>query len=166
MPRKATKAADNVLYKARMEAATWNDRFNSRDGASEMTGIDKTRLAHMELGTIIPYPEEVMILAELYNAPELTNYHCSRLCPIGKEYVEPIELKGMPIAVLQVLASIKDIPKAANTLLEIIADGVITQEEHVDMEEVLITLTLAGEQIKALELAYRKAVLDKGDKLK
>ena len=52
MPKMATKAADNVFYKARMAAASWNDRLASREGASELTGIDRTRLANIELGTV------------------------------------------------------------------------------------------------------------------
>ena len=42
MPKMATKAADNVFYKARMAAASWNDRLASREGTSELTGIDRT----------------------------------------------------------------------------------------------------------------------------
>ena len=34
MPKMATKAADNVFYKARIAAASWNDRLGSREGAS------------------------------------------------------------------------------------------------------------------------------------
>lgn len=62
MPKIATKAADNVFYKARIAAASWNDRLGSREGASEVTGIDRTRLANIELGTINPHPEEVLML--------------------------------------------------------------------------------------------------------
>lgn len=71
MPKMATKAADNVFYKARIAAASWNDRLGSREGASEVTGIDRTRLANIELGTINPHPEEVLMLSDTYNAPEL-----------------------------------------------------------------------------------------------
>lgn len=54
MSKLATKAADNVFYLARMEAAKWNDRLNSREGAAEVTGLDRTRIAYIELGTINP----------------------------------------------------------------------------------------------------------------
>ena len=83
MPKMATKAADNVFYKARMEAAKWNDKLSSREGAAEVTGLDRTRIAYIELGTITPYPEEILILADCYNAPELCNHYCARMCPIG-----------------------------------------------------------------------------------
>ena len=37
MSKMATKAADNVFYKARIAAASWNDRLGIREGASEVT---------------------------------------------------------------------------------------------------------------------------------
>lgn len=39
MGRGATKAAGNVWYEARMEAAKWNKRLNSRIGAAEAMNI-------------------------------------------------------------------------------------------------------------------------------
>ena len=78
MPRKATKAADNVYYLARIETAACNDNLNSREGAAEIMGIDRTRLARIELGSLDPYPEEVLLMSDTYNAPELGNHFCSR----------------------------------------------------------------------------------------
>ena len=68
MAKKATKAADNIFYKARMEAAACNDRLSSREGAAELLGIDRTRLARIELGSLNPYPEEVLLMSDAYNA--------------------------------------------------------------------------------------------------
>lgn len=54
MPKQATKAADNEFYKARIAASKCNDRLASREGASEELGIDRTRLARIELGRNSP----------------------------------------------------------------------------------------------------------------
>lgn len=156
MPKKATKAADNVLYKARMEAATWNDSLSSREGAAEATGLDRTRIAYMELGTITPYPEEILILADTYNAPELANHYCSHLCPLGKMTVEPLELKELEAATLQLLASLRDIPEITNELVDITEDGVIDDGEKATMEEILDKLRKAARKINTLELIYKK----------
>lgn len=43
MGKKATKAADNMYYLARYEAAKENDDFTSREKAAEIIGIDRTR---------------------------------------------------------------------------------------------------------------------------
>lgn len=90
MPKSATKAAQNVFYLARMEAATCNDRLASREGASEEIGIDRTRLARIELGSLTPYPEEVLLMSEAYGAPQLANHYCSACCPLGKETIPPL----------------------------------------------------------------------------
>ena len=64
MGKKATKAADNRYYLARSEAAEQNPDFSSREKAAEIIGIDRTRLARIELDTITPYPEEVRAMAK------------------------------------------------------------------------------------------------------
>ncbi|WP_320957725.1 helix-turn-helix transcriptional regulator, partial [Enterocloster asparagiformis] len=83
MSKIATKAVGNVFYKARFQAAKTNDRLNSREGAAEELGIDRTRLARIELGSIAPYPEEVLLMADVYHAPELRNIYCREMCPLG-----------------------------------------------------------------------------------
>ena len=57
MSKYATKAAENMLCQARYEAAKFNGRLSSREGAAEELGVDRTRLARIELGSVIPYPE-------------------------------------------------------------------------------------------------------------
>lgn len=92
MPKLATKASDNEFYKARLAASSCNDRLASREGASEETGIDRTRLARIELGSLNPYPEEVLLMADTYDAPQLANFYCSKMCPLGKKTVPPAEM--------------------------------------------------------------------------
>lgn len=129
MPKMATKAADNVFYKARIAAASWNDRLGSREGASEVTGIDRTRLANIELGTINPHPEEVLMLSDTYNAPELQNHFCSHLCPLGIGTISPIELEELERVTLQLISAMKSLPEVKDGIIDIAADGVIDASE-------------------------------------
>ena len=92
MGKKATKAADNMYYLARCEAAKTNPDFSSREKAAELVGIDRTRLARIELDTIAPYPEEVKAMAEAYNTPELCNSYCARECPLGRNSVSEVDI--------------------------------------------------------------------------
>lgn len=119
MPKMATKAADNVFYKARIAAASWNDRLGSREGASEVTGIDRTRLANIELGTINPHPEEVLMLSDTYNAPELQNHFCSHLCPLGIGTISPIELEELERVTLQLISAMKSLPEVKDGIIDI-----------------------------------------------
>lgn len=137
MPKMATKAADNVFYKARIAASSWNDRLGSREGASEVTGIDRTRLANIELGTINPHPEEVLMLSDTYNAPELQNHFCSHLCPLGIGTISPIELEELERVTLQLISAMKSLPEVKDGIIDIAADGVIDAKEKPRMEQYL-----------------------------
>ena len=62
MGKHATKAGENIFTQARYNAAKFNDRLNSREGASEELGIDRSRLARIELGSKNPFPDEVLMI--------------------------------------------------------------------------------------------------------
>ncbi len=81
--QKATKAAANVYYQARIRAAAYNDQLNSREVAAEVVCIERTRLANIELGNLNPHPEEINLMASAYNAPDLINFYCAHQCPVG-----------------------------------------------------------------------------------
>ena len=87
MPRTSEKGKNNPYYLARMVASKSNDRLSSRAGASEVLGISEKRITWIENNLTNPYPEEVVIMASLYNAPTLENLYCSTVCP----------LKGLPV---------------------------------------------------------------------
>lgn len=158
MPKMATKAADNVFYKARIAAASWNDRLGSREGASEVTGIDRTRLANIELGTINPHPEEVLMLSDTYNAPELQNHFCSHLCPLGIGTISPIELEELERVTLQLISAMKSLPEVKDGIIDIAADGVIDAKEKPRMEQYDYTCSI--EKVKT-----RIKLLSKEDKV-
>lgn len=109
MGKKATKAAGNVYYNARSEAAEYDTVFASRESASEVLGIERTRLANIELGNLTPYPEEVKCMAREYNTPELCNSYCANECPIGVGSVKEVKMDDFDRLSLKVLGSLKDI---------------------------------------------------------
>ena len=128
MAGKATKAAHNAYYLARMEAAISNNKLKSRERASEIVGIERTRLARIEDSVLYPYPEEVLMMAAKYNSPELNNYFCCKQCPIGKQSVPQIEVLEIDRVTIEVLYSLENINNVGKDLLDITADGVITEE--------------------------------------
>ena len=96
MGQNPTKAASNIFCQKRKEAAKFNDRLNSREGASELIGVSPSALADYELGITKVVPVDVVIkMAEVYNAPELLSYYCHNECPLGDLcYQEPKALTG------------------------------------------------------------------------
>lgn len=152
MGKKATKAADNMYYLARCEAEANNSDFSSREKAAEIIGIDRTRLARIELDTIAPYPEEVKAMAEAYNTPELCNSYCARECPIGQDSVKEVSIEDFDRLALKVLGSLKDIDTLRSSLIAISEDGVITVNEQTAFRNILNSLEKISINAKALHL--------------
>ena len=134
MSKFATKAAANMFCQARYEAAKSNERLSSREGAAEEIGIDRTRLARIELGSTIPYQEEVLLMADCYKAPELKGNYCREMCPLGKN-MPKIENTGLDRISLRMLSSLKKINEAKESLLDITADGIISEEEKPELKK-------------------------------
>lgn len=152
MGKKATKAADNMYYQARSEAAEGNPDFSSREKAAEIVGIDRTRLARIELDTISPYPEEVKAMADAYNMPELCNSYCARECPIGRNNVQEVTIDDFDRLALKVLGSLKDIDSLRASLIAISEDGVIEEKERPAFQAILDSLEKISTNAKALQL--------------
>lgn len=137
MTRIAASTAANRYYLARMEAAKKTDHLNSREGASEETGIDRKRLQRIEIGTLNPYPEEILLMADAYHAPELMNFYCTSACPIGQKMVPKAELRELDRLTVKFLNALERIKGADKSLLAIAADGKLTPDEIPAMEELL-----------------------------
>lgn len=152
MSKKATKAADNMYYLARSEAAAANPDLTSREKAAEIVGIDRTRLARIELDTIPPYPEEVKAMAAAYNTPELCNSYCARECPIGKGDVKEVTITDFDRLALKVLGSLKNIDSLRASLISICEDGCIDESEKPAFQEILDSLEKISVNAKALQL--------------
>ena len=81
------KTNENVYFKARKEAAKCNEKLYSREGASELLGLSVSTLADYELGTTKVVPvDKVMLMADLYNCPELKAGYYKHECPIGNQF--------------------------------------------------------------------------------
>ncbi|RKJ19617.1 XRE family transcriptional regulator [bacterium D16-50] len=140
MGRRPTKAADNSFCQARLAAAQYNERLKSKEGAAEMLGISVSTLSDYELGlTKIVPPDMVLKMADLYNAPELRNYYCREVCPLGGD-VPVLELEDLDRITVRAMASLRNVAAMKESLLDITADGVISEEEKPELRKILATL--------------------------
>lgn len=70
MGRRATKAAENPWCKARLEAAKYDERLLSREGAAERLGMSVSAVSDAELGLSKCMPvDKAVLMADLYKAP-------------------------------------------------------------------------------------------------
>ena len=104
-----TKAANNMYCKCRLAAAKYNDKLNSREGAAEMLGLSSSTLASYELDLTKVVPvESIMMMADVYNAPELKNWYCSNVCPLGAEFPK-IEIEDLDRLTVKALSTLRKV---------------------------------------------------------
>lgn len=82
------ETASNPYYQARLHAAERDTAFESRMSAGAIVGISSTRLYQIERGLREPHRDELLIMAETYDAPELLEYYCAEMCPVGRRISE------------------------------------------------------------------------------
>lgn len=133
------QTSSNVFYQARCKASTHNEQLSSREGAADILLIEKGRLYRIEKGVTNPYPEEVHMMADLYNAPELRSYYCKNYCPLGENVAE-VNIIELDRITIKALSAFKKVEKTEKTLLDITEDGIITEDEKPDMEKILKNL--------------------------
>ena len=127
MARVSTKENKNIYQLTRESLKL------TRESASELLEtISPERIEKIEHERSLPYPDEVLALAEKYRQPSLCNYYCANQCPIGQEYVPEIKVKDLSQIVLEMLASLNSVSKQKDRLIEITADGKISGDELED----------------------------------
>lgn len=152
-----TKAMDNIYCRCRKEAAKYNDKLNSREGASELLGISSSSLADYELGNTKVVPvDKVVLMADLYNAPEIMNYYCTNECPIGMMTVQKLEVAELDRLTIKTLAAFSNVSDVKNILIDITEDGIITDDEKPKLKEVLASLDKISKISQELKLWAEK----------
>ena len=156
MGTKPTKARDNVFCKARLEAAKYNDKLRSRSGAAEALGYaSESTISDWELGLSIPAPEVVLKMSDLYNAPELENYYCTSMCPLGCN-MPKVDLEALDRISLRALSTFRKVEETREILLDITADGVIAEDEKADLQKVLCNLEELEQIAQSMKLWVKK----------
>ncbi len=157
MGKKPTKAADNIYCQKRLQAALTDYRFNSREKTAEMMNMSLSQLTEYELGTCkrIP-PESVCLMAELYNAPDLRSYYCHYQCPIGAIDIHPVYSEQLEGITLNILAEMNMLDRLKNRLIEIAADGQITDDEEADFNKILENLDGISKRAQELKVYAEK----------
>lgn len=166
MGRDATKAAGNPWYQARKKAAEYDDRLCSRESAAEQLGMSVSSLADAELGNTKFMPvDKAVLMADRYNAPWLLNHYCLNECPIGCRHSLSDEVVGIDRVTVKLLKSLKTekLGDVKDTLLDIAADGKITEDEKPALQEVLTYLDDLAKTVSELKTIGEMALNEDGD---
>ncbi|EKQ52410.1 MULTISPECIES: helix-turn-helix transcriptional regulator [unclassified Clostridium] len=162
MNNKPVNKNDTVYRIARKRASEFNEKFKSIEGASEAIGVSKDQLSNYELGLYKQLPvDSVVRMADAYNAPELMNYYCCNECVIGKLTMAPVELCGIERLTIQILAVLNStsITKIKESLIDITADGKITEDEVPRLQEIIDTLDEISVKSQSLKIWAEKNLM-------
>ena len=133
----------------------------SREKASDLLGtIPAERLEKIENEKSLPHPDEVLVMSQKYKKPSLCNYFCSNDCPIGREYVPEVQIKELSAIVIEMLASLNSVNKTRDRLIEIAADGVISDDEIDDFIRIQNELERISITVETLQLWAEKMLVN------
>ena len=151
MGRASVKENKNRYQLAREELGL------SREKASDLLGtIPAERIEKIENEKSLPHPDEVLVMSQKYRKPSLCNYFCSNDCPIGREYVPEVQIKELSAIVIEMLASLNSVNKTRDRLIEIAADGVISDDEIDDFIRIQNELERISITVETLQLWAEK----------
>lgn len=165
MGKGSTNENTNVYFRERKKAAIYDERLYSREGAAEMLGISVSTLADYELGNTKVVPvDKVVLMADLYKAPELKNQYCKTECPIGRKMAIATEVKGLEGITLRLLREFDAtrMEEIKQQLMDIAADGVIDEEERPQLQKILDKLESITKVISEMRLTGEKLLKQGG----
>lgn len=145
------------LYLIKRKEMGW-----SREYAAEQIGISDDKLERIENEKQLPNPQDVLIMSNVYQAPELCNYYCHRDCEIGRQYVPEVPKAQLPGIILRLLDSVYAVQDIEKILVRITADDMIDESEVDDLAHAQYTLERLSIMIEALQLCVERKI-DKGE---
>ena len=146
-----------TLYRSKRESLGW-----SREFAAEQIGISDDKLERIENEKQLPNPQDVLIMSDVYQAPELCNYYCNRDCEIGRLYVPEVPDADLPAIILRLLDAVYRVDDIEKILVRITADDMIDETEVRSLAHAQYTLEQLSIMIEALQLCIERKI-DKGE---
>ena len=152
MPRKSIKKNKTVYQIAREELGYSREKIEDLSG----NDISADRLEKIENEKLRFRPDEIVLLSELYNKPDLCNYYCSHDCKIGESYVPEVKIKDLSQIVLEMIASLNNIQEKQRRLIDITVDGKIDENEIPDFIYIQKELEKISIAVESLQLWTEK----------
>ena len=155
MGKKSIKENKNIYQVCREKC-----EYTRQKASEEMVYISDDRIEKIESEKSLPHPDEILAMAECYKAPELCNYFCANECPIGQRYVPEVKVQDLSQIILEMIASLNAMNKEKERLIEITADGEITDDELRDFNNIKEQLNRISISIETLKLWVDKTIAD------
>lgn len=147
MGRKSTRE-NKTIYQILRE-----EQDLTREEASEaMPGISSSHIEKIEYEQMAPTPYDVVMMSKCYKRPDLCNYYCTHECEIGRKYVPELKLGDLESVVLKTVSNLNDVAPEINRMIQITADGKISDDEIRDFARISKTLDNIALYVNELNL--------------
>ena len=155
MGKKSIKENKNIYQLCRERC-----EYTRQKASEEMVYISDDRIEKIESEKSLPHPDEILAMAECYKAPELCNYFCANECPIGQKHVKEVKVQALSQIILEMIASLNAMNKEKERLIEITADGEITEDEIRDFNNIKGQLDRISVSIETLKLWVERTIAE------
>lgn len=161
MGKGCMKENTNMYFLARKEAAVYNEKLYSREGASEVLGMSVSTIAGYELGLTKVVPVDAVVrMAELYRCPELKTSYCKNECPIGRELPIATSISGIEGIALELIRKFdsNEMEDLKTRFADIALDGNVSDEEKNVLKGILEKVDEMALVISKIKLLGEKAL--------
>jgi hypothetical protein len=117
-----------------------------------MEYVSESRIEKIESEKASAHPEDIVAMAKAYKKPGLCNYYCSHECAIGQEQVPEIKEQSLSEIVLGMLSALNTLNKDKDRLIDITADGIISEDELPDFVRIQEQLDNMSMTLDAMKL--------------
>ena len=106
----------SIYFQCRILAAK-NNVYLKAGKVRKIFGISVSSLANYERGITVPPLDLIMMMADVYGAPQLKNLYCLEQCPLGKHQPVSAEIKTLEAVTVGIIAKLdeKDIERCAES---------------------------------------------------
>lgn len=153
MGRKSTKENKNIYQISRENA-----NLTREAAAEQLKFISSDRIEKIENEKSYPHPDDIIAMADCYKNPSLCNYYCSHECSIGREYVPEVTAKDLSMVTLEMLSTLNTLSKEKDLMIDIAADGEVTEDEISDFLRIRNNLEDMLLAIESLKLWFENAI--------
>ena len=104
--------------------------------------------------------DKVVLMADLYNKPELVTNYCRHECPVHGFLPLATEDKGIQGIALRLLRGLDedDLEEMKDKLIDIAEDGKITEDEVPELKKIINQLNHIAEVISELKIVGEKCL--------
>lgn len=155
MGKKSTRENKNIYFECREDAGL------TRAQACElMDFISESKLEKIETSKTAIQPEDVVAMADAYKHPELCNYYCKHECKIGETAIPEVQISSLSEIVLGMLSSLNSLERQKERLIDITADGIISDDELPDFVKIQQQLDNIATTVASLKLWVSKTIAE------